>query len=261
MNVLAVDDMPLPRKALEHAIRETTPSASITVCASSVEALSTPGLSSLDVAFLDIDMHDMNGIELAYALKRCNPHVNIVFVTGYGNYMSDAFSLHSSGYVMKPVTAEKIRVELENLRFPPREQEMGTGIFVQCFGHFEVYVNHEPLPFSRAKSKELMAYLIDRRGAICSNNEIQATLWEDRPDTRSVRSYYRTTLAGLRSSLRAVGLEELIIKRRGAVGIRTDSIVCDYYRYLKKDPLGVNAYHGEYMQQYSWAELTRANLH
>ena len=260
MNILAVDDMPLPRKALEHAIQEAATQAHITTCASAAEALAQPNLSAFEVAFLDIDMHDMGGIELAYELKRSNPRINVVFVTGYGDYMADAFSLHSSGYVMKPVTAEKIRIELENLRYPPHEQHAQGKLVIRCFGNFEAYANGEPIVFSRTKTKELLAYLVNRRGALCDNKEIQATLWENRPNTRSIRSYFRTTVADLRATLRKAGHEDIIIKRRGSIGVRIENIICDYYRYLEKDPLGISAYHGEYMQQYSWAELTRAAL-
>ena len=261
MRIVAVDDMPLPRKALERAIREANPAADVLACASGDEVLALADLTSCDVVFADIDMPSMSGIELALRLKQINPRINVIFVTGYGDYMADAFALHTSGYVMKPVTALKIANELENLRYPPwTHQNASSALLVRCFGNFEVLAHGEPVAFGRAKAKELFAYLVDRRGALCPNGEVETVLWEERPASRSLRSYLRTTVAQMRSALREVGHEDVVVKRRGVIGIRTDALACDYYRYLDGDPLAINAFRGEYMSQYSWAEVTRASL-
>ena len=66
-------------------------------------------LNSCDIAFLDVEMAGMSGVELAETLKRYNSEINIVFCTGYGNYRDAAFELHASGYLMKPITPEKIK--------------------------------------------------------------------------------------------------------------------------------------------------------
>lgn len=73
-----------------------------------------------DVAFLDIQMRSMTGLELAKQLKERQPNVNIIFVTGFSEYTGEAIQLHASGYIEKPVTEEKIRRELDNLRHPVR---------------------------------------------------------------------------------------------------------------------------------------------
>ena len=53
-------------------------------------------------------MNQMNGIVLAKRLKEIYPQINIVFVTAYSKYTDEAFSLHASGYIYKPVTKDKI---------------------------------------------------------------------------------------------------------------------------------------------------------
>ena len=55
-------------------------------------------------------------------------------------------------------------------------------------------------------------------------------------------------------------MEEALIRGHRELAIRTDMIDCDYYRMLEGDMDAVNAYHGEYMKEYSWAELTNARL-
>ena len=74
-----------------------------------------------DVAFLDIELRSMSGIVLAQRLQQLLPRINLIFITGSGAYpyMSDAFALHASGYLKKPVTKERLREELKHLRYKP----------------------------------------------------------------------------------------------------------------------------------------------
>ncbi|MGI6221291.1 MAG: response regulator [Coriobacteriales bacterium] len=261
MRIIAVDDKPVPRKALVKAIGDAEPDAEVTACANAEEVLVLPDIAGYDAAFVDIDMPGMNGVQLARELKKIHPQLNIVFATGFGEYMADAFALHSSGYIMKPVTVDKVRAELDNLRFPPQSGIAAPDrLVVRCFDAFEVFANGEPVVFERAKSKELFAYLVDRRGAMCSIGEIEASMWEDRAATSSQRSYLRTLVADMRSTLESLGFGDVVVKHRGFVGIRTDAIDCDYYKFLEGDPLAIASYRGEYMSQYSWAEETHARL-
>lgn len=263
MRILAVDDKAMPRKVLVRAISEADPEAEVVACASASEALALPDADAFDVAFVDIDMPGMNGIELAKELKRLNPHVNIVFATGFGEYMADAFALHSSGYLMKPITADGVAAELENLRFPaavPAKDAAGK-LVVRCFGNFEVFADGNAVAFGRAKTKELLAFLVDRKGAVVSLNEVEAAIWEEPLNGRGASSsYLRTLVADLRQTLAACGHGDVLVKRRGVIGIDMDRIACDYYDFLAGNPLGINAWHGEYMDQYAWAETTKAAL-
>ena len=263
MRILAVDDKAMPRKVLVRAIREAAPDAEIVTCASAAEALALPDADRFETAFVDIDMPGMNGIELARELKRRNPRVNIVFATGYGEYMTDAFAMHSSGYLMKPVTAADVARELEDLRFPPAlpARDAQGKLVVRCFGDFEVFAEGKAVAFSRSKAKELLAYLVDRRGAIIPLRKAEAVIWEDPTGGRGASgSYLRTLVADLRRTLEACGHGDVLVKQRGALGVNAGLVSCDYYDYLDGDPLAVNAWRGEYMSQYAWAEETKASL-
>ncbi len=261
MRIIAVDDKPLPRRALVRAIEQADPEAQITACASADEVLALPDLTSYTVAFVDIDMPGTSGVDLARKLRQSNPQLNVVFATGYSEFMEDAFAIHSSGYLMKPITAEKVRRELDDLRRPPQGENTREGLFVRCFGNFEVFVDGRPLTFSRTKTKELLAYLIDRRGAVVGLREVEAALWEESPhDGRVSGSYLRTLVADLRSSLQACGCPDVLIRRYGVLGIDINHVACDYYDFLRGDPKAIADWRGEYMSQYSWAEPTKAAL-
>ena len=262
MKILAVDDKSMPRKVLVRAIEEAAPEAQVVACSSAAEVLALPDIHSFDVAFLDIDMPGKSGIELANDLKKINPRLNIVFATGFGEFMGEAFALHSSGYLTKPITAADVAEELANLRFPAAVEQPGNNkLVVQCFGDFEVFANGRAVCFERTKTKELLAFLVDRRGAVVSLREVDAVLWETPPhNDRTSGSYLRTLVSDLKRSLEACGHADVLVRRYGEVGVDATRLSCDYYDFLAGDPLAENAWRGEYMNQYSWAESTKAAL-
>ena len=130
----------------------------------------------------------------------------------------------------------------------------------QCFGNFEAFVDNKPLVFKRAKTKELLAYLVDRMGASATMGELMAVIWEDGPDTSSRQSNLRNLIADMKNVLSDAGVDNIIIKNRNSIAIDSGLVDCDYYDFLRHIPYAVNSYHGEYMMQYSWAEITTAAL-
>lgn len=127
---------------------------------------------------------------------------------------------------------------------------------VQTFGNFEVFCDGKPLHFRRSRAKELFAYLIDRRGAGSTMGELLSILWEGRPDSASVRSQLRSLITDLRQAFREQGAQAPIIRRRDLLAVDPSQVDCDYYRFLAGDRKAVNAFRGEYMSNYSWAEIT-----
>lgn len=159
MKVLVADDEPLAREMLVDSIREAVPKAEIIDFRKTSELLSYATDHSCDIAFLDINMRGMTGVELAWKLKEISPDMNIVFVTGYDEHTKEAMELHASGYIMKPVTADKIEKEIADLRYPVAEKQKSL-LKVRCFGSFAVFdKNGQPVKFERAKAQELFAYL------------------------------------------------------------------------------------------------------
>ena len=222
-----------------------------------VEALQTQGLCP-DVVFTDIQMPELDGIALAVRIKQESPQTKIVFVTGYSEYALDALRLHASGYILKPLREERIREEIE-YAFPPMKQAE-ERLYIQCFGKFEVFWKGSPLMFGCRKSKELLAFLVDRCGESCTAEELAAVLWEDETDMTMLKHRIRDLISDLRKTLREIGMEDILVRRSGQAAILRDRVDCDYYRMLDGDMQATNAFHGEYMIQYSWAELTTGRL-
>ena len=216
----------------------------------------------VEYAFLDVEMYQMTGIELAKRLKEICPQIRIIFITGYHQYAYEAFRVHASGYLLKPITKNAVLEELKSYG-DDREQITNSEkkrVRIQTFGNFEVFVDDNPMMFERAKSKELFAYLVDRNGAGVKTAEISGILFEDRDYDRNVRNQTQTVISCLMKDLRAAGIEQIIIKRWNHLAIDTNKVICDYYQFLKGDTHAINSYLGEYMINYSWAEFTTASL-
>lgn len=260
VKIIAVDNEKLALETLGRTIRSVVPDAEVKCCGSSDEAIVQAGEMIPDVAFLDIEMPGLNGIELAKELKsKVNPRINIIFTTGYSEYIETAFmDLRSSGYLLKPITSSKVREELENLRNPV-EVKGGNRVRVKAFGTFEIYVDEKPVSFHYAKTNELVAYLIDRR-TMCTNGELQEVLWEGDEKSSNHSSYLQNLMSDLNKTLSKYKCRDILLRRYGAVGIDTAKVDCDYYEYLNGNPAVVNAFRGEYMTQYSWGERTLASL-
>jgi two-component SAPR family response regulator len=258
MKIMTVDNEKLALDGLGRTIAKVVPDAEITAFRDPQKALEYGRNEMIDIAFLDINMFPLNGVELAKQLKKINPAVNIIFTTGYSEYTGEAMKLHASGYIMKPVTMEKVKREIEDLRYPVRKPAK-PKLTVQTFGNFEAFANGEPIHFGYTKTKELLAYLVDRRGSLCTNGEIMAILWEDDASERHT-SYLKNLRKDLKNTLEGLDLSDVLIQRRGMIGIVPDEIECDYYDCLAGKQEAIMSYGGEYMAQYSWAEYTHGEL-
>lgn len=258
MLIYAIDDESNMLYLLHQAIAEAAPEAEILdfSLGSQAVAFLEGGGARPDAVFSDIRMPGLSGLELAVRLKTLAPRTKLVFVTGY-DYAVDAYQLHVHGYITKPVEAERVREELDVL-FP--QPPAGNRLQVRCFGSFEVFWQGRPLHFGRGQTRELLAYLVDRRGALCSAEEIIGVLWEDAADTANAKHRLRNLVSDLKAALDDIGQGGVLIRQRNRLAVKTDLLDCDYYRMLTGDMGAVNAFSGEYMEQYTWAEITKGGL-
>lgn len=260
MTILAIDDEPLMLMHLKRELQKVFPQADIETfaeCGDLLNYLHSAQGRSIDYAFLDIKLRGMLGLDLARRIKELTPKTRILFCTAYARYALQAYQTHALGYLVKPVTAEKLREAVLQI-----ETQLGTPLpvanklTVRTFGSFEVLYNGVPLNFEREKAKELLAVLIDHRGMPMTNGEIEAVLWE----TGTTPCYLHTVLHSLRKTLRSVGCEDILQRTRNHTNIDVNRVQCDLYDFLRGSSDAVNRYEGTYMSNYSWAEVTNARL-
>jgi two-component SAPR family response regulator len=255
MNILAVDDEYYSLELLKSALDAVAGDAESYTCRDVRSAFHIAAEHKIDVAFLDIHMPEMSGVELAKELKLFNPKINIVFATGFSNHMREGIDLRMSGYIMKPVTPEAVKTELDNLRNPILWSEE-KRIKILTFGNFDVFVDDKPIKFERKQAKEILAYLVDKRGTSATYPELAAVLWEDEEYDRTKQKNLQVYVASLVKTLHSVEVRDLILKNRQGILLNTKIVDCDYYRFLEGDTRAINSFTGQYMSAYSWAEFT-----
>ena len=254
MIAIAVDDEALMLGALVAAVEASPDITEVAKFSDCEEALAYVKDHAADVAFLDINMRGMGGLALAEKIIAARPRCKIVFCTGYEEYAVPAFKLHASGYLMKPISAEDVQAEIDNIKGVHQKEKLLT---VKCFGNFEVYAKDEKVAFKRLKSKELFAFLVDRNGAGMTAKQICAALFPDDTDDSKNAAYLRQLVMDLKNTLKGVGAESVLCHETPCYRVDTGLIKCDYVSYLET---GKPEFYGEYMTQYSWAEETCAML-
>ena len=123
-----------------------------------------------------------------------------------------------------------------------------------------MFYNGKPLAFKRSKAKELFSYLVNLNGASCSASELCAVLWEAAVDSHSLKSNLRNIVLELNRLLDNCNAKDVFIHKKNFYAIDKTKLDCDYFKFLDYDSGAVNSYKGEYMNQYSWAEITHGFL-
>lgn len=259
MKVICVDDEKFVLADIIETIKEIPEIQEATGFRDVQEALKFLETNSIQLAFLDIDMPEMTGLELCQKIHEVSPMTQVIFTTGYPQYALEAFKSHAIGYLLKPIKKEAIETELENYKKLQKtafaEDSQKPRFYAKTFGNFDFFVDGQPLKFGRSKAKEFLAFLIDRQGSACSRKDIASTVFEDTVYDRNTQSYMTKILADLKKTLEAAGAESVIKHSGDSYSADFTQFGCDFIDYLNGKPMNESdQYHGEYMTQYSWAE-------
>lgn len=272
MNYLIVDDEAIILQGMEWSIRAVINSEDkIYTAQDPFAALDIAENNKIDIAFCDVDMPGMNGLLLAQKLHEISEDIEIIFATGYAHYSLDAWKTEAKAFILKPVGEDEVRSALSKLERQRRRSQQNVEaaatptvekkkVEAKCFGNFELLYNDKPIHFARKKSKEMLAYLIDRQGIIVSTDEIRCALWEEADDSEEKRGYIRILANDIRKSFDAIEIDNILINDMSGYFLDKSKIHCDYWDYLSGDKDAERLFRNEYMSQYSWAELTLGRL-
>ena len=240
-------------------IIEIVPDADLLYFENSLPALAAARSREIDVAVLDTKLTELAGIDFGQYLQDLYPFINLIYLSEDKELGYAAMNQHASGYLLKPASRDNLQRELEDLRHPAAQKNQ-KRLFAQTFGNFDLFVDGKPLAFKYSKTKEIVALLINNRGAQTSNGEIIATLWEDDGDPEKKASYLSNLRQDLQNTFTKLKLNGIILKQRGSMAIAKDRIECDLYDWLENKLNSKYQYLGDYMNQYSWPETVHAEL-
>ena len=116
--VIVLDDEKIILRGEMATLEKVMPNALISGFTNTDDAITYAKSNNIRIIFSDIEMGDVNGIELSKEFLKINPRTNIIFLTAYADYSIDAWSTGASGFMVKPITEESLRKQLEHLRYP-----------------------------------------------------------------------------------------------------------------------------------------------
>ncbi|MCS7462392.1 response regulator [Paenibacillus doosanensis] len=280
MRVVLIDDEENALNILEILLREidgVTVAGRFTNPLQGIEAME--GLQA-DAVFLDIQMPGILGVEAARRIKAIVPHIQIVFTTAYSEYAVEAFEIQSIDYLLKPFTKDRLRNTVSRLAKAVSVQSRveaasGAGIYVQCFGGFQIHTAGGLLPWKTNKERELCAYLMHHEGNQIDAGTILNSLWPESELTKA-RTYLYTCISYLRKSFQASSLDLKVNKIGRGYAIDATGMKSDVEEFIaiaetaaaeealnEKQYERMNALHkGEYLQDcdFDWAMWKREDL-
>lgn len=222
------------------------------------EAYDLVSRKEVDLAVIDLDMQKSDGVDVGWELKKRNPDILLIYLTREQRNLMELIPLHPVAVLEKPFREGEIEYVVESAYLLSKRKR--KRIYARTFGHFDIFVDGKPIMFKSAKAKELLAFLIDRRGGTVTTDQMINALWEDRPNDESTQNLCSKLVKTLQRELRAVGAEEMLVVARGSKSVNVDSFQCDLYELLDGNQKVKAQYMGNYLLDYSWSESQTALL-
>ncbi|MBR2047027.1 MAG: response regulator [Oscillospiraceae bacterium] len=258
MRIIYVDDERPARDNFRLTAASFPEISSLTLFESGAEALEWAKTHRIDAAFLDMEMPELHGLELARSLKALNPDIHVIFVTAYSQYAMDAWGVDATGYLLKPYASSEIRKALSKCR---SQSGPSHRVCITTIPDLSITVDGRPLRIAGGKPRELLALLIDRGSRGVTAGEGIACLWPDKPNDASAQSLYRMTYKRLSTALTDAGVGHIVESRDNRRFLVVDQVECDLYRILAGDHEAGRQFSGQYLREYSWAEDRCGQLH
>lgn len=217
-------------------------------------ALEYVRLNTVDVAFLDIKMPEIDGIELAERMLDIRPKLKVVFISAFAQdeeKIRERFKEKKIDFCHKPYSSEKLKKLIAKLNGETAQPK----IFLRTFDAFDLFIGGIAVDFSSKKAKELLALLTDARGSYVTMDTAIGNLWPNKNVDLGKR-LYRDAVCKLRLKLKEWGVEELVTFEHARCVINTQVATCDLWEFLKNG----GVFSGRYMPQYDWSIITESML-
>jgi len=282
MRALLVDDERLALQRMEWLIKQHAGSELEWSGAflDPYEALEAAQEELPDIAFLDIELPEMNGFELAERLLLIRPKIRIVFVTAYQDYAIKAFDINALDYLLKPVAADRLLLTIQRaresivpLKLEAPSNEPATLCCFSSLSYRDRAGQVQTFTWKTLKAEELFAYLVHRRGITVNKQELLDLLWPDYDDAKKATAQLHTAIYQIRKVIESANLDLQITYKDGGYRLTLGSLVLDtelwesHVRELPMLTADTLALHlrvcmeqgGDYLSEhrYSWAEWER----
>lgn len=202
MKAILIDDEHLALEILEHRLKQFSTINVIEKYTYFDITKQSMLLSQIDVAFLDIDMPGINGLDLADQMLAINPSIWIIFVTAYNEYAVKAFELNALDYLLKPIEIKRLEKTInrldQNQTISTIQQPLSINV---CHELTFSYDNQKStVAWRTKKARELFLYLLHHQGNSIHKSTLAELFWES---NKTPFAQLYTTIYHIRKCLQA----------------------------------------------------------
>lgn len=211
-------------------------------------------VNQVDVAFLDIKMPEIDGVELARRMFEIKPKVKIVFISAYAQNEEEVrakLQEKEVDFCHKPYSSEKLKKLIAKLNGETSQPK----IFLRTFDSFDLFIEGMVVDFSSKKAKELLALLVDARGSYVTMDTAIGNLWPNK-NVELGKRLYRDAVCKLRLKLKEWGADNLVVFEHARCVINMQIAKCDMWDFVKEG----GTFSGRYMPLYDWSIITESML-
>lgn len=219
LKVILIDDEPLALEILERQLKKFDGIEVIEKFTYFDITVHENLLKSVDLVFLDIEMPELNGFELAEKIMEVCSDISIVFVTAYNEYAVKAFELNVMDYILKPVQKERLKNTLQRVQSDKNSKEEPiikdeTNLIIRVGNElsFEINGRLKNINWRTTKAKEIFFYLLHHEGTAIRKDFLAEYFWPDLEIEKAFSQMY-TAIYHIRKALRSIN-EHITIKSR-----------------------------------------------
>ncbi|MTV48291.1 response regulator [Heliobacillus mobilis] len=285
MNILIVDDEPDSLLEIGAYLNKFGRFDTYELCSNPLEALEKAKQSPFQVALLDIEMPEMNGLDLAEKLLALYPQIGVAFITAYNHYATEAFEVNAIDYILKPIREErlfkaldKMKAKLDEFHVPKEDIPVvpvnRDTLTITMFGKFAIRMGDHLIKWNRQKAAELFAYLLDKKEQPVHKEKLCELLWPD-SDPQKALVNLQTSIHAIRKTFLIRYADHLSIEYSGnSYMLRLKDVIIDVEQFedlIKKAEeshdrafleQAVSLYGGDYLEEdgWHWAEAKKVWL-
>ncbi len=188
MNILIVDDEKLALARLKRLLNDEG-LTQIVECDNPIEAIKEASKNRFDVAFLDISMPNINGLDLASTILDLNPEIFIIFQTAYEEYALEAFKNGGMDYLLKPISNESVHNALEKVKKYSNTKEKSTKKIMAKRGSKIYLIDIDDIYYIKADLDEIIIRIKETDAYVRKKIGDMQSLLESKNFFRIHRSY------------------------------------------------------------------------
>ncbi|QJD85003.1 response regulator [Cohnella herbarum] len=232
MKVIIVDDEYYALRNLKSKLEKIADIEVVAMYEDPATALEEISSIQPDLALLDIEMPEIDGITLLGMMFKKRPEMDFVFTSAHHAYVSDTLETKALDFLVKPVKYEQLYVTLEKIKKIRSKSGMGHKIEMKCFGDFAVFIDGKLIDdnWRTKKTEELLAYLLGMNGKYVSRERIINDLWPDLETNKGYANLY-TTQYNLKKRFESLGIHHLIKSRLGNIWLNIEDIKVDLLEF------------------------------